>query len=89
MDAADLPIPQGKCLLYFFNPFKDEIMARVLGNIARSFESDPREIVIVYVNPKSRAIFDRRRFLRATTDRGWFVVYRTVMPPSAVVSPAA
>jgi hypothetical protein len=102
MDAAEFPVPQGKCVLYFFNPFKDEIVARVLDNIARSFEADPREMVIVYVNPKSRAVLDRQQFIRTETDRGWFVVYRTVMPPlsasdpvsgrtseSAVVPPAA
>jgi SAM-dependent methyltransferase len=83
MDAAELPIPQGKCLLYFFNPFKDEIMARVIENVTRSFEADPREMVVVYVNPKSRNILDRQQFIQAVTDRGWFVVYRAVVPQSA------
>jgi SAM-dependent methyltransferase len=87
MDAADFHIPQGKCLLYFFNPFKDEIMARVLENVTRSFEADPRDIIIVYVNPKSRAILDRLQFIRAVTDRGWFVVYRTVVPSSSAFHP--
>jgi SAM-dependent methyltransferase len=102
IDAAKFPIPEGKSLLYFYNPFKDEIMARVLDNIARSFEAYPREMIIVYVNPKSRGVLDRQPFIRTETDRGWFVVYRTVMPPlfacdpvsgrsgeSAVVPPAA
>lgn len=80
MDAAEFPIPQGKCLLYFFNPFKDEVMGRVVENVATSFEANPREMIIVYINPKNRGIFDGQPFIRTTTDRGWFVVYRTLLP---------
>jgi SAM-dependent methyltransferase len=80
MDAGEFPIPSGKSVLYFFNPFKAEIMARVRHNIRRSFEADPRQIVLVYMNPRFKSVFDGAAFLEKIADRGWFVVYRTVCP---------
>jgi SAM-dependent methyltransferase len=78
MDARDFPIPSGKTVLYFFNPFKHEIMSRVLHNIKRSFDTDPREIILIYMNPRFKRILDRADFLERTADRGWFAVYATV-----------
>ena len=78
MDAAQYPIPSGKSVLYFFNPFGHEVMARVLENVRRSFEEDPREIILVYMNPRHREVFDRADFLKRTVDKGWFALYRTV-----------
>jgi len=78
MDAAQHPIPSGKSVLYFFNPFGHEVMARVLENVRRSFEEDPREMILVYVNPRHRDVFDRADFLKSTVDKSWFAVYRTV-----------
>jgi SAM-dependent methyltransferase len=78
MDAAEFFLPPGKLVLYFFNPFKDEIVFRVLQNIGRSFKLESREIILIYMNPRFRSIFDTASFLEKTADRGWFVVYRTV-----------
>jgi hypothetical protein len=80
MDAGEFPIPSGKSVLYFFNPFKDEIMGRVLHNIRQSFEADPREIILVYMNPRFKSIFDRSEFLEKIVDRRWFAVYSTRSP---------
>lgn len=81
MDARDFPIPEGKSVLYFFNPFKDEITARVLQNIRRSFEANPREIILLYMNPRFKRVLERAGFLEKTVDRGWFAVYRTISSP--------
>ncbi|MGO9649142.1 MAG: class I SAM-dependent methyltransferase [Terriglobales bacterium] len=78
MDAGEFRIPPGKLVLYFFNPFGHEVMARVLENVRRSFEEDPREIILVYMNPRHREVFDQADFLKSTVNKGWFAVYRTV-----------
>jgi SAM-dependent methyltransferase len=83
MDASELPIPSGKSVLYFFNPFGDEVMARVLDNVRRSFEEDPREIILAYMNPRCKNVFDLAPFLEKAADRGWFAVYKTVQPKAA------
>jgi SAM-dependent methyltransferase len=77
VDAAKFLIPSGKSVFYFFNPFGNEVMARVLDNISRSYEEDPREIILVYMNPRHRGLFDRADFLMTVVDKGWFVVYKT------------
>jgi SAM-dependent methyltransferase len=82
MDAAEFPIPSGKAVLYFYNPFKGDIMVRVLLNVGRSLEADLREIIIVYMNPRRRDIFDGAAFVEKTADKGWFVVYKSVFLPS-------
>ena len=76
-DAGEFPIPSGKSVLYFFNPFGEEVMARVLDNIRSSLQQNPRDIVLVYVNPRHRDIFDRADFLKKTADKSWFVVFRS------------
>jgi len=80
MDAGEFQIPSGKSVLYFFNPFGDEVMARVLANVRGSLEQSPRDIFLVYMNPRHREVFDRADFLERTADKGWFAVYRTVSP---------
>jgi SAM-dependent methyltransferase len=93
MDAAELPIPSGKSVLYLFNPFGDEVMGRVLENVRRSFEGEPREIILVYMNPRCKRLFDEASFLKRTADKGWFAVYRTLpgqfTKAGAVANPAA
>jgi SAM-dependent methyltransferase len=32
-DASKWPLPQGNCVLYFFNPFREDLMRAVLGSI--------------------------------------------------------
>jgi predicted RNA methylase len=86
MDAGEFPIPSGKSVLYFFNPFGDEVMARVLDNARSSLEQSPRDIVLVYMNPRHREIFDRADFLKRTVDKGWFVVFRSVPTRSSLQS---
>jgi hypothetical protein len=78
MDAGEFPIPSGKSVLYFFNPFGNEIMSRVVDNVRRSFQENPREIILVYMNPRHRDVFDQADFLQTVTDKGWFAVYKTV-----------
>lgn len=80
MDAREFQIPSGNLVLYFFNPFGDEVMARVIDNVRSSFHQSPRDIVLVYMNPRHRELFDRFDFLETTADKGWFVVYRTRPP---------
>ena len=75
-DATQFEIPAGKAIFYFFNPFTDQILSRVLDNIRRSFEEHPRDMVIVYMNPPRRDVFDGAGFLEKKVDKWWVVVYQ-------------
>lgn len=87
MDAGEFPIPSGKLVLYFFNPFKNEIMARVLRNVKESFKRDTREIILVYMNPRFKSVLDGAAFLEKTVDKGWLMVYRTVKEKPSRATP--
>lgn len=51
-DAAEIAPPAGPCVLYLFNPFRERTLARVLLNVKRSLEENPRDLWIVYYNPQ-------------------------------------
>ena len=63
MDARQYPIPHGKAIYYFYNPFTREVMTAVLTNIRRSLAKSPREIIIIYVVPSAADAFDEADFL--------------------------
>ncbi|PWT84758.1 MAG: hypothetical protein C5B58_04190, partial [Acidobacteria bacterium] len=48
LDARDFQFPSDPLVLYLFNPFPEEVLARVLENLRRSLESDPRPVWIAY-----------------------------------------
>ena len=51
VDATGFEIPDGPCVLFFFNPFEAPVMAQVAAKIKASFEAKPRELVVAYYNP--------------------------------------
>ncbi|MFN5182147.1 MAG: methyltransferase domain-containing protein [Bacteroidota bacterium] len=65
-DASRYLITDSSSVLFFFNPFGEQIMRDVLKNLKRSIEIHPRKIWIVYVNPK---------FLFVWIEAGFNVVY--------------
>ena len=48
-DARDWKIPHDVTVLFFFNPFEGEVLAKVFDNIRQSLAEAPRKITIVYV----------------------------------------
>ncbi|MBI2717832.1 MAG: class I SAM-dependent methyltransferase [Rhizobiales bacterium] len=48
-DATRWPVPPDATVLFFFNPFDGEVLARVCENIRASLAESPRKITIVYV----------------------------------------
>ncbi|MFQ5790002.1 MAG: class I SAM-dependent methyltransferase [Acidobacteriota bacterium] len=64
MDAALYSIPPEPAVFYFFNPFPEETLARVVENIERSLKAHPRKIFIIfYASARRGTPWDRRRVL--------------------------
>ncbi len=61
-DATKFKIPNNACVFYFFNPFGEEIMQKVINNIKESVKLNPRNIYCIYLNPKYKAVFDKNGF---------------------------
>jgi len=59
IDAVDFKLPQGDCILYFFNPFDEALLKPVINHIVDSYSNNPREIYVIYYNPWYRGEFDK------------------------------
>lgn len=61
-DATKYQIPNDAQVFYFFNPFGEDIMQRVINNIKESVKLNPRKIYCIYLNPKYKAVFEKNGF---------------------------
>jgi SAM-dependent methyltransferase len=52
-DAAEFEFPDGNLVVYLFNPFGPEVMGRMLANLERSIERQPRHVVVVMLWPEN------------------------------------
>lgn len=57
MDASKYPIPAEANLLFFSNPFNEELTNKVIENILRSLAESPREIWVVHLHPQGNLAF--------------------------------
>lgn len=51
IDAEKYGVKDDDTVFYFFNPFSDKILAKVLSNIEESFYKNPREIKLIFYYP--------------------------------------
>jgi len=80
MDAQNLMLPPCPLVLLMFNPFKANIMRRVLNVIWQSYEADPRDIMMVYIHPVCEKTFSEFPvFVKIIEDRQFFI-YRSKPP---------
>jgi SAM-dependent methyltransferase len=52
MDAVKFSLPEENSVLYFFHPFKEEVMREVLAHIEWSYRRRPRKLFILYYHPQ-------------------------------------
>lgn len=57
MNAEHYIIPDNVRFVYCFNPFSTDVFRHVLSNIERSFEQNPRKIMLVLYYPEDDTIF--------------------------------
>ncbi|WP_240606233.1 SAM-dependent methyltransferase [Euzebya rosea] len=73
--TADLrthPVPDDVTFVYLFNPFGPDILSAVLDSLRESILRTPREVTIIYANPKyEQVIVDAGGFRRVRTSNGW------------------
>ena len=66
-DARAIPIPNGNLVLFLYNPFDEEVIAKVAENVNAALANSERTVYVVYYNPVAGHCFDalpllRRRF---------------------------
>lgn len=60
-DASDYSFSDDDLVLYFFNPFSQEVMEKVVENLKKS---SARNVYVVYFEPECAALLDASGFLR-------------------------
>ncbi|HYT95095.1 MAG TPA: class I SAM-dependent methyltransferase [Gemmataceae bacterium] len=80
-DAAEYALPPLPTVVYFFNPFGAEVMARVIANIRKSWAEHPREMYVVYVTPVVDELWAAADFVeRVSSQKGYCSVYKARAP---------
>ena len=55
-DASSWLIPEGNCLLYFFNPFRPVLLRTILAHIITGAKPE-RQLYLVYIHPSYPEVF--------------------------------
>jgi hypothetical protein len=76
-DAVHFRIPDEDAMLFFYNPFNDEVLSEVCRNMEIAYRSRPRSLVIAYRNPRHSAVFDSLDFLTRDVLNETFAIYHT------------
>jgi SAM-dependent methyltransferase len=77
-DAAQFEFPSGNLVIYLFNPFGPDVMERMLSNLDRSLEKDPRHVVIVLLWPESAHLVAGMEKMRSYQLTRRHHIYQTV-----------
>jgi SAM-dependent methyltransferase len=56
-DAASYQIRSYENCFFFFNPFDEIVLLKVVKNILASLKESPRKIYVIYINPVHKEIF--------------------------------
>ncbi len=89
-DATQWPVPHDATVLFLFNPFDGEVLAKVCANIRQSLAEAPRKLTIVYV--RSEKFFEKeiawQEWLLRTHEipcvEGRVAIYESKLLPGAV-----
>lgn len=57
-DAAEFPIPAGPLVLFFFNPFGEPVMKKVVQNVVTSLRAHRRRVLVIYFTPYFDALWE-------------------------------
>lgn len=53
MDAASYVLPDDVTIVFFYNPFRGQVLSAVVDNIRSSLIRQPRRMTIIYLNPRN------------------------------------
>lgn len=86
-DASEWSLPEGDCLLYFFNPFREALLRKVLHRIViEAARKHGDTIYIVYIHPSFPEVFDEFQELtlieRVGVLRSLYDIYTVKTPRS-------
>lgn len=67
MDAGDYKIPDDIQTIFFYNPFKETVMEKVVRNLMESINTSKRPVFVIYLNPLFSSYFTNAGFVKIYT----------------------
>jgi len=61
-NALNFEIPSDADCLFFFNPFNETVMKKVINNVMKSLKKKPHDLYIAYVNPLYKDLWIKAGF---------------------------
>jgi SAM-dependent methyltransferase len=80
LDAGMYEFPPEPTVLYFYNPFMEDTMRKVMANLKRSLTTHP--VYVVYYNPVLANLLDEQPFLERIHSERNAVIYHAPAPGS-------
>ncbi len=77
VDASECPIPSDPLVFFFYHPFDDKVMRRVLTNIESSLKDHPRRMFILYYNPVCDYLLDSTTLWKKIKATVNYAIYMT------------
>jgi SAM-dependent methyltransferase len=57
-DALELEWPEGPCLVYLYNPFREQVMLQLVERLRSRFAERPRDLEVMYQKPEQATAFE-------------------------------
>ena len=76
VDAAEYNIPLDANVLFFYNPFNEVVIAKVIANIMKSYELNPRPIWILHLYPQGNMAFAKDSRIQLEHEEKDWSIYR-------------
>jgi len=77
LDAADFEFPRENSVFYFFSPFNRPVMEPLIQRLDRSVSDNPRDVLIVYLNPELSDVVESTENFKAIMRGQYYTMYRT------------
>ena len=77
LDASKYEFPPEPMVVFMYNPFGPEVMAKVLSNLRVAWGRYGQRVVVVYFTPKHSSLLDEAGFLERAKQGPGFVIYDT------------
>lgn len=75
-DATEFTFPAEPTILFLFNPFPEPGLKRVIANLERNLQANPREVYVLYHNPLLSHLLDGSTALKPIARSEQFAIYR-------------
>jgi len=79
IDATMYDVPPEPTVCYFFNPFREPVMAQVVRRLEASLDAVPREMFIVYYRPLFHHLLSTSKYFREFRANEEYAIYKSTV----------